>query len=240
MKVSDLPNLYVHSLRDLYSAENQLIAALPSVADAVSDEELRTAIFDNIEETQVQVERLENIFRDLGEDPTGQECVAMKGLIQEANELIDDVTDPQVRDAALIGAAQKVEHYKIASYGTARTLARVLGKDDHADILNESLQEEGACDHRLTDIAEESINLIAKETRTSDDREWPIPTRLMTPEFRGGSYAATSFPISHGETSSMPTYEPVLYGDTPEAAASRIQSADGQNTEIPQPKSDGR
>ncbi len=158
MKIKDMQTLFVENLRDLYSAETQLIEALPKVAKAATSPELAEAVKSHLEETKEQKKRLERIFRSLEEDPEGHECAAMKGLIKEANEVIGDVKDPEVRDAALIGAAQKVEHYEIAGYGTARTYAQLLGQTEFADILTETLDEEGACNESLTVLAEDSVN----------------------------------------------------------------------------------
>jgi ferritin-like metal-binding protein YciE len=161
MKLGSLQELYVEELKDLYSAENQLLKALPKMAQAASSSELRTAFEDHLSETRGQVERLETIFTKLHASPKGKKCKAMEGLIEEGNELMAEEADPAVLDAALIGAAQRVEHYEMAGYGCVRTYARLLGDQDAADLLQETLDEEGAADKRLTELAEAIINVEA-------------------------------------------------------------------------------
>lgn len=158
MKVTDIEKLYVESLRDLYSAESQLIEALPKVAEAVTSPELKEAVTNHLAETKEHRVRLDQIFDLLEKDSGGHECAAMKGLIEEADELIEEVETPEVLDAALIGAAQKVEHYEIAGYGTARTFATLLGYEDQASLLEQTLDEESICDETLTEIAESTVN----------------------------------------------------------------------------------
>jgi len=162
MKLQSLHDLYVEELKDLYSAENQLLKALPKMAKAATAESLREAFEEHLEVTKQQVERLEKIFEGLGKTPKGKKCVAMEGLIEEGSEMIQkkDI-EPEVLDAALIAAAQKVEHYEIAGYGTVRTYAKLLGEDDAAELLQETLNEEGEADEKLTSLAESQINLEA-------------------------------------------------------------------------------
>jgi len=163
MKLQSLHDLYVEELKDLYSAESQLIKALPKMAKAASNESLREAFGEHLDVTKQQLERLEQIFEGLGKSPKGKKCVAMEGLIEEGSELIAQKKDidPEVLDAALIGAAQKVEHYEIAGYGTVRTYAKLLGEDDAAELLQETLNEEAETDEKLTALAESEINLEA-------------------------------------------------------------------------------
>ena len=161
MKLASLHDLYIDELKDLYSAENQLLKALPKMAKAASAPELQTAFEDHLEETQGQVRRLERIFKKLDASPKGKKCKAMEGLIEEGKEVIEEDADPAVRDAALIAAAQRVEHYEMAGYGCVRTYARLLGYDEAADLLQETLDEEGAADKKLTKLAEASINAEA-------------------------------------------------------------------------------
>jgi len=161
MSMDSLKELYIDELRDLYSAENQLVKALPKMAKKASAPELKQAFQNHLEETKGHVERLEEIFGELDEKPTGKTCQGMKGLIEEGAEVIDEDGVEAVLDAALIGAAQRVEHYEIAGYGVARTFARILGEDDAADLLQETLDEEGEADKKLTAIAEEEINFEA-------------------------------------------------------------------------------
>src|SRR5207237_9972105 len=140
-KLNTLEDLLHHELKDLYSAENQLLKALPKMAKAASHEELVTAFETHLEETKGQVERLDKIAEQLGKKLTGHKCKAMEGLIEEGADLIDEDAEDSVRDAGLIGAAQRVEHYEIAGYGTARALATRLGHEDIADLLGETLEE---------------------------------------------------------------------------------------------------
>lgn len=159
MKLDSLHKLYVEELRDIYSAENQLVKALPKMAKGASHEELKQAFEDHLEQTEGHVERLEEIFKRLDEKPTGKTCKAMKGLIEEGSEILKEDGDESVIDAALIGAAQKVEHYEIASYGTVRTFAELLGEEEAAALLQETLDEEGETDKLLTELAETVVNV---------------------------------------------------------------------------------
>jgi ferritin-like metal-binding protein YciE len=163
MALGSLHDLYVEELRDLYNAENQLLKALPKMAKAASDESLRAAFEEHLEVTRGQVDRLDRIFKQLGEKATGKKCVAMEGLINEAKELLEEDAEPAVLDAALISAAQKVEHYEMAGYGCVRTYARLLGYEKAAGLLQETLDEEGEADKNLTELAETVINVEAEE-----------------------------------------------------------------------------
>jgi ferritin-like metal-binding protein YciE len=154
MKVQGLEDLYVQELKDLYSAEKQLVQALPKMAKAATSSELQEGFQKHLEQTKTHVERLETIFGALGKSPTGKKCVAMEGLIQEGQHAIELQGDEMARDAALIASAQKVEHYEIAGYGTVRTFARHLGLDDHKRLLQQTLDEEGETDKQLTELAE--------------------------------------------------------------------------------------
>lgn len=153
-----LRDLYLNELRDLYSAETQLLEALPKMADAASSSELKEAFTAHLAETEGHVSRLEEIFEALGEEPNGETCKAMEGLIEEGEDYVKASGDKQVRDAGLIGAAQRVEHYEIAGYGTARTLATRLGESAAADSLQATLDEEEEADLQLTAIAESDVN----------------------------------------------------------------------------------
>ncbi|MFO0970131.1 MAG: ferritin-like domain-containing protein [Gemmataceae bacterium] len=160
-KLTSMEDLYVHELRDLYSAENQLIKALPKMAKAVSSDDLKEALETHLEETMEQAKRLETICRKLGINPKGQKCKAMEGLLEEGKESMElEVDDPQIRDAAIIAAAQRVEHYEIAGYGCARTFAELLGEDEAAELLQTTLDEEAGADKKLTEVAQ-SINMEA-------------------------------------------------------------------------------
>jgi len=156
--MDSLNDLLINELSDLYSAEKQLVKALPKVAEAATSENLRSAIESHLEETENQVSRLDQIFEQLGEKPKRKKCKAMEGLIEEGKEIIDSRMIAEVKDAALIGAAQKVEHYEMAGYGTARALAETLGMSDVAEILQQTLDEEGQADKKLNDIALSEVN----------------------------------------------------------------------------------
>ena len=163
MKVATFDELYVLCLQDLRSAEEQLIKALPKVAKIVTSDKLRKAVESHLEETKGHHERLLGLLKELGKKPDDTVCPAMKGLIKEADEIMMEVTEPLVRDAALIGAAQKCEHYEIASYGTAVRFAEILGKTQQAKTLHMTLDEEYNADSTLTDIAESEVNEQAAE-----------------------------------------------------------------------------
>jgi ferritin-like metal-binding protein YciE len=160
-KLDDLETLLFMQLRDLLSAEEQLIDALPKMAEAASSPALKKAFQTHLEETRVQQTRLEEIFELLGQDPTSEECEAMAGLIAEGDEIIGMEGDPDVKDAALIAAAQRVEHYEMAGYGCAAAFASKLGKRKIAALLRTTLKEEANADKKLTDVAEKGINAEA-------------------------------------------------------------------------------
>lgn len=163
MKLTNLSDLYIDQLKDLYSAEHQILKALPRLANAASQTELKDAFQDHLAETWQQIERLDRILLNRGSQSTSKTCKAMEGIIDEGEAYVtEDDADPRVRDAALIAAAQRVEHYEIASYGTARAFAQILGDDEGARLLQESLVEEAAADKKLTEMAA-SINLEAVE-----------------------------------------------------------------------------
>jgi ferritin-like metal-binding protein YciE len=161
MEMEDLRDLYIDELRDLYSAENQLVKALPKMAKAANDEQLKSAFLDHLEETKGHVDRLTKIFDKLGTKPSGKKCKAMEGLVEEGKEMIEEDAVPEVKDAGLIAAGQRVEHYEMAGYGTVRAYARLLGEDAAAKLLQETLDEEGTADKKLTKLAESVINLAA-------------------------------------------------------------------------------
>jgi ferritin-like metal-binding protein YciE len=167
MKLDTLKKLYVEELRDLYNAENQLLKALPKMAKGASSGELKQAFEDHLEQTKEHVERLDEIFERLGEKPTGKTCKAMKGLIEEGAEMLEEDGEESVIDAGLIGAAQRVEHYEIAAYGTVRTFANLLGEEEAVDLLQQTLDEEGETDKQLSELAEEVVNQEA----LSEDEE---------------------------------------------------------------------
>ncbi|MDX1963683.1 MAG: ferritin-like domain-containing protein [Pirellulales bacterium] len=160
-KLNTFDDLFLHELKDIYSAEKQLLKALPKMAKAADNEKLREAFAHHLEETQGQVERLDQIASELELRLSGHTCVGMQGLLEEGAELMKMDVEPDLLDAALISAAQRVEHYEIAAYGVARTFATLLGHENVASLLDESLQEEGATDKLLTELAESIINVEA-------------------------------------------------------------------------------
>lgn len=171
MKLQSLHKLYVEELRDLYNAENQLLKALPKMAKAAASDDLKQAFEDHLDETKDHVERLEDIFSALDENPKGKTCHGMKGLIEEGAEMLEKDGEESVLDAGIIGAAQKIEHYEIASYGTARTFATLLGEDEAADLLQQTLDEEGETNKRLTELAEEIVNPEALRESEPEEEE---------------------------------------------------------------------
>ena len=162
MESEGLKELYVEELKDLFSAENQLLKALPKMAKAASSEELQAGFEEHLEQTRGHVQRLEKIFKALGENPKGKKCVGMEGLIEEGSEVMHEDFEDAVMDAALIGAAQRVEHYEIAAYGTVSEFAKILGESEHVSLLEQTLQEEKETDEKLTTLAKE-INSQANE-----------------------------------------------------------------------------
>lgn len=162
MKIETLRDLYVEQLQDLYSAENQLVAALPKMAQAASHPQLKQAFQTHLAETQQQIERLDQVFTQLGTDSGNTTCKAMKGLIEEGQEMIKAKGNPDAIDAGLIAAAQRVEHYEIAGYGCVRTYAKQLGEQQAVALLQQTLDEEGSTDQKLTKLAEQVINLEAE------------------------------------------------------------------------------
>ncbi len=162
LTLNSLSDLFLIQIQDLYDAEQRLTKALPKMATAASNPQLKNAFQSHLRETEQHVKRLEQVFQALGQNPERETCEAMKGLIAEGDEAIGASGDADVRDAALIAAAQRVEHYEMAGYGTVRTLARQLGREDLAEVLQETLDEEGACDKKLTALAESSVNVGAR------------------------------------------------------------------------------
>jgi len=167
MKLNSLHDLYVAELKDLYDAENRIVKALPKMAEAANSPDLRSAFEQHLEQTRGHVDRLEQIFQQMDEAPKGHKCKGMEGLIDEGEEMIDEGEDAPaaVSDAALIASAQRVEHYEIAAYGTVRNFAQRLGFQDHAQLLQQTLNEEGETDKKLTRLAESFINQEAETAR---------------------------------------------------------------------------
>jgi ferritin-like metal-binding protein YciE len=162
-----LRDLLVDELRDLHNAESQLVKALPKMAKAASNEELREGFQEHLEQTREHVDRLDRCFKILGANAKGKTCHAMKGLVEEGTEAIETEAPDAIRDANLIGAAQRVEHYEIAAYGTARAFAETIGETKVADLLQTTLDEEGETDKKLTELAE----TVNAEASSSDEEE---------------------------------------------------------------------
>jgi ferritin-like metal-binding protein YciE len=162
MKLASLQDLLVEQLQDLHDAENQILKALPKMAKAASAPELRQAFEEHLEQSRIHVERLDRVFKEIGAKSKGKPCKAMQGLIAEGEEMIKEKAEPEVRDAGLIAAAQRVEHYEIAGYGCVRTYAAQLGQKQAAQLLQQTLDEEGTTDKKLTQLAERLINLEAE------------------------------------------------------------------------------
>lgn len=171
MPLDSLHDLFLDELKDLYSAENQLVKALPRMAKKATAPALKTAFTEHLVETKGQVERLEQVFAGLGLTPKAKKCKAMEGLIEEGKEVIDETGEPPVIDAALIACAQRVEHYEIAGYGCLRTFATLLGYMDAADLLQQTLDEEKAADEKLTELAETAINVRAEQVGDEEEDE---------------------------------------------------------------------
>jgi len=167
-KIRTMEDLFVDELKDLYDAEKQIVKALPKMAKAAASEELREAFQEHLEVTKRQVERLEQIFGKLDVPAKGKKCQGMQGLLEEGQELIEQQDQSPLLDAGLIAAAQKVEHYEMAGYGSARTFAQMLGHTEAADLLEETLEEEKETDQKLTDLAENIINEEAMESSESE------------------------------------------------------------------------
>ena len=171
MESESLRELYIEELKDLYSAEKQLVRALPKMAKNATTPELQDAFTNHLAETENHVARLEEIFESLESSPRGKKCVGMEGLIQEANELLEEHgDDEELLDAGLISKAQHVEHYEMAGYGTVCSWAQILGEEHHAELLQQTLEEEKNADQLLTQIAESSVNINA-EAGDGDQQE---------------------------------------------------------------------
>ncbi len=165
MKMRSLEDLFIDLLRDTYDAEKRILKALPKMAKNASDEELQTAFQEHEQQTEGHVRRLEQVFELFGQKARAKKCVAIEGLIEEGKELMEEDMEESVLDAGLIAAAQKVEHYEIATYGTLRTWAQHLGRDDAARVLEQTLNEEKETDQKLTGLAESSVNVEAMAGR---------------------------------------------------------------------------
>ena len=170
MEKGSLRELYIDELKDLYNAETQLTKALPKMAKASSNDELRQAFEEHLRQTSEHVSRLEQIFETLEEKPTGKKCLGMEGLVKEGAEVMHEDYEDAVLDAAIIGAAQRVEHYEIAGYGTVRDMAKLLGEQEHVSLLEQTLEEEKETDQKLTQLSEQ-INPQAQEMEEGAEEE---------------------------------------------------------------------
>jgi ferritin-like metal-binding protein YciE len=201
MNLQSLDKLFIHELKDLYSAENQLLKALPQMAKAASSDELRQGFEHHLHLTKDHVKRIEQILQDREVCPSGDKCAAMEGLIHEGEEIIEMNGDAAVKDAALIGAAQRVEHYEIAGYGTARNFAQHLGNDKAAKLLQQTLDEEGQTDQKLTKLAEGGAHITEMALRSSAPEPTPILVYIhpFSMDCAGGLPGAVQFnPASPG------------------------------------------
>jgi ferritin-like metal-binding protein YciE len=168
MKLSSLEEVFVQELKDVYDAEKQITKALPKMIKAASSEELQSALSGHLDQTHQQIERLDRIFKSLGESPGRKKCAGMQGLIKEASQVLEADGDETAMDAAMICGGQKVEHYEMAAYGCLRTWAEILGKDDAAQLLQQTLDEEAEADKKLTEIAE-NLNVVAAHEGSHDE-----------------------------------------------------------------------
>jgi ferritin-like metal-binding protein YciE len=171
MSLESLDTLFLNELKDVYNAEKQILKALPRMAKAATDDALRQAFTKHLRETEGQVRRLERIFKSLGQAPRGKKCKGMEGLIEEGKEIMEEEGAPEVIDAALISAAQRVEHYEMAAYGCLRTYAQLLGHDDAVELLQQTLAEEEATDEALTALGEGGINQAAVAANGMEEEE---------------------------------------------------------------------
>lgn len=165
MELATLRDLYIDELKDLYNAEHQLEKALPKMAKAATEPQLKQSFEMHLEQTKGHIQRLEQIFKELGEKPTGKVCLAMKGLVEEGAEMISEDAEASVKDAGLISSAQRVEHYEMAGYGVVRTYARELGETVAAQLLQTTLEEEAQTDKKLSKLAEQVVNIKATTHR---------------------------------------------------------------------------
>lgn len=178
MELETLYDLYLHELKDLHSAEEQLIKALPKMAKAAKNRQLAAGFNEHLRQTKQHAKRLEEILERLDESPNGPKCKGMEGLIKEGDEVMKEAADAEVRDAGLIAAAQRVEHYEMAGYGCARTYAELLGDKRGARILDTTLKEEGATDKKLTKLAKSAVNLNAVYVATGKKNDSSLTKKM--------------------------------------------------------------
>ncbi len=197
--IESMTELLVDQLKDIYDAENRLTKAIPKLAKKAANEDLRSALEDHLQETKGHVSRLEQAFRMLGEKPKAKPCPGMKGIIDEGNEHVgEDYEDDDLRDAVIIGSAQRVEHYEIAAYGTAIAHARTLRQDEVADVLAQTLEEEKAADLKLTEIAESVVNIEAAHGGEMEEEEQRPQRRSNGRRQASGRQRATAASRSNG------------------------------------------
>jgi ferritin-like metal-binding protein YciE len=180
MQIETMQELYLDVLKDLYDAEQQILKALPKMAKAANSEDLRNGFEEHLAQTQTHVERLDQVFEQIGETAKRKKCKAIEGLLEEGKELMDSASDPEVLDAGLIAAAQKVEHYEIATYGCARTYAELLDQGGATDLLQQTLDEEKLTDRKLTELAVSQINLEAAEGNREGAEDQPTTRKRST------------------------------------------------------------
>jgi ferritin-like metal-binding protein YciE len=171
MSLDSLEKLFIEELKDIYNAEKQLTRALPRMAKAAESQELSQAFTNHLRETEGQIQRLDRVFKEVGQAVRGKKCKGMEGLIEEGKEMMEEDGEPEVKDAALIASAQKVEHYKIAAYGCLRAYAELLGYSEAAQLLQQNLQEEEAADKKLNQLAEGGINEQAATVGAEEEEE---------------------------------------------------------------------
>jgi ferritin-like metal-binding protein YciE len=181
MSLATLHDLMVHELKDLYSAERQLVQALPRMARAASSAQLRTAFENHLSQTEEHVTRLEQIMESFGESPKGQKCAGMEGLIEEGKSFLKEEADPDVMDAGIIVSAQKVEHYEIATYGAVCEYARIMGHTEALKLLQQTLEEEKSADELLNKLAEGGVNALAERGDDAEGEEKPATRRNGSP-----------------------------------------------------------
>ena len=199
MSVATAEELFVDELKDIYSAEKQAVKAFPRLAKAVQSEELKQAMQDHLEQTKGQVERLDRIFELLEERSSGKTCEGMKGLVEEAQSQVEEIDKGPVLDCAMIGALQRIEHYEIAAYGTAATLAEAMGKEEIKELLGETLEEEKETDERLTQVAQ-SVN--SEALSEGEEEEGEDENESSSNGSRGGSGSRGSSRSSSKKSSS--------------------------------------
>jgi ferritin-like metal-binding protein YciE len=196
--IDSLASLFEDELKDVYDAEKQITKALPKMIKKTGSDELRSAFEEHLQQTEQQIERLEQVFEQLEMPARGKKCVGMQNLIKEGQEMMSEAEDDDTRDALMIAAAQKIEHYEIAAYGTLRVWANLLGHSDSASLLEETLDEEKETDDRLTSIAESFVNQAAADTEDEEEEEQPARGRRQARATRGGTGSARPMAADRG------------------------------------------